>query len=452
MSRDTSSLFFHIPTIIYNFAAEKEYRIHQIMEIYIIIAAALLLAAFFSGMEIAFVSSNKLLLEVESSDTSITRVIVRKFYQHPQQYITTMLLGGNIVLVVFSIKMDELLKPYFTSLGHPALSSLIVSVIATIIVLFFGEYIPKMLMRANPNAWLRAFSPILYTIYIIFYPFAAFCMWLSKGILRIVGVKVPKNQDVTFSRADLNYLVEEITVLEEAENGSSEEEAPSENEIQILKNALEFSKVKIRDCYVPRTDIIALPYEVSEEELKRTFDETGHSKIPIYKGDIDNIIGYIHCLELFQHRTTWRDHINQMPFVPENMAAEKLMRTFMQQKKSVAVVIDEFGGTAGIVTLEDIFEEIFGEIEDEHDVQEFTAKRLNDKEIVVNGRMEVEELNEEFGLELPEDEAYDTVVGLIFNQTGTFLNVNEEVTIGKYRLKCLKTVDNKIERIKIILE
>lgn len=418
--------------------------------LYITIGTALLLAAFFSGMEIAFVSSNKLLFEVESAETSLTEAIIRKFYKHPQQYITTMLIGGNIVLVVFSIKMNELLRPLLSFTDNGLLLSLIVSFIATIIVLFFGEYIPKMLMHANPNAWLRAFSPLLYFIYIILYPFAMFSMWLSNGLLRIGGKKIPEHHNVSFSRADLNYLVEEVDSHTASPSGETEEESPSENEIQILRNALQFSKVKIRDCYVPRTDIVALPYEVSEEELKQTFDETGFSKIPIYKGDIDNIIGYIHCLEMFQHRKTWREHINQMPFVPENMAAEKLMRTFMQQKKSVAVVVDEFGGTAGIVTLEDIFEEIFGEIEDEHDVQEFTAKELSDNEIVVNGRMEVEELNEQFSLDLPEDEAYDTIAGLILHHTGAFPKVNEEIEIGKYRLKCLKTAGNRIERIKII--
>ncbi len=420
------------------------------MEIYIVITVALLLAAFFSGMEIAFVSSNKLLFEVESSDTSITGTIIRKFYKNPQQYITTMLIGGNIVLVVFSIKMNELLLPHFTFSGHPAISSLLVSVIATIIVLLFGEYLPKMLMHANPNAWLRAFSPLLYLIYIVLYPFAIICMWLSKGLLRLFRVKVPKNQDASFSRADLNYLVEEITPPQPSDETGKEEEAPSENEIQILKNALEFSNVKIRDCYVPRTEIVALPYDVSEEELKRTFDETGFSKIPIYKGDIDNIIGYIHCLEMFHHRKTWREHINQIPFVPENMAAEKLMRTFMQQKKSVAVVVDEFGGTAGIVTLEDIFEEIFGEIEDEHDVQDFTAKQLNENEIVANGKMEVEELNQQFGLKLPEDDSYDTIAGLMLTKTGSFPKVNGEIRVGNYTLKCLKVASNRIERIKII--
>ena len=421
------------------------------MELYITIAVALLLAAFFSGMEIAFVSSNKLRFEVESSGTSLTGTIIRKFYQHPQQFITTMLIGGNMVLVVFSMKMNELLLPHLAFTGNSVLLSFIVSLIATIIVLFIGEYIPKMLMRANPNAWLRAFSPLLYLIYIAVYPFALFCMWLSKALLRMVRVRVPENADAaSFSRADLNYLVEEIDTQPDDKADDDHEEAPSENEIQILKNALEFSKVKIRDCYVPRTEIVALPYETTDEELRRTFEESGFSKLPIYKGDIDNIVGYIHCSEMFDHRKTWREHLNTMPFVPENMPAEKLMRTFMQQKKSVAVVVDEFGGTAGIVTLEDIFEEIFGEIEDEHDTQEFTAKRINDKELIVSGRMEVEQLNAEFGLHLPEDESYDTVGGLILHETGAFPKVNEEITIGQYVLKCLKMAGTRIERVKIM--
>lgn len=427
------------------------------MQLYITILIALLLAAFFSGMEIAFVSSNKLRFEVESSETSLTSTIIHKFYRHPQQYITTMLIGGNVVLVVFSIKMNELLLPYFSFTQNSVLISFIVSLIATIIVLFFGEYIPKMLMRANPNAWLRIFSPLLYLIYILLYPIALFCMWLSKALLRIIGTRVPAaTESISFSRADLNYLVEESLeevqrVAEVEVNYKDDEETASENEIQILKNALEFSKVKVRDCYIPRTEVTAMSFDSTPEQLLEMFQESGFSKIPIYKGDIDNIIGYLHCSEMFTHRSTWREHLNKIPFVPENMAAEKLMRTFMQQKKSIAVVVDEFGGTAGIVTLEDIFEEIFGEIEDEHDTQEFSAKKVSDNEIVVNGRAEVEELNERFSLSLPESESYDTIAGLILHKTGTFPKINEEIHIDRYTLKCLKMADNRIERIKIII-
>ena len=420
------------------------------MELYIIIITALLLSAFFSGMEIAFVSSNKLRFEVEREEASITATIIEKFYRHPQQFITTMLVGNNIVLVVFSIKMNELLLPYFSFTQNGILISLLVSLIATIIVLFFGEYLPKMIMRQSPNTWLRVFSPLLYVIYIVLYPIALFCTWISELFLSIGGIKISERgkSQISFSRADLNYLIEELS-QEQPDSNEQSEDAPSENEIQILQNALDFSKVKIRDCYIPRIDVVALPYEVSEEELKQTFQESGFSKIPVFKGDIDNIIGYIHCSEMFEHRHNWREHINPMPFVTENMAAQKVMRLFMQQKKSIAVVIDEFGGTAGIVTLEDIFEEIFGEIEDEHDQHEFTAKQISDREIIASARIEVETINEDFDLKLPTDDSYDTLGGLILNRTGAFPKTNEEITIAPYKIKCLKIANNRIERIKI---
>lgn len=409
------------------------------------------MSAFFSGMEIAFVSSNKLRFEVEREEASITATIIEKFYRHPQQFITTMLVGNNIVLVVFSIKMNELLLPYFSFTQNGILISLLVSLVATIIVLFFGEYLPKMIMRQSPNTWLRVFSPLLYIIYVLLYPIALFCTWISELFLRIGGIKIKgdSKSQISFSRADLNYLIEELS-QEQPEHGSDQsEDAPSENEIQILQNALDFSKVKIRDCYVPRTDVVALPYEVNEEELKQAFEESGFSKIPVFKGDIDNIIGYIHCSEMFEHQHTWREHINQMPFVTENMAAQKVMRLFMQQKKSIAVVIDEFGGTAGIVTLEDIFEEIFGEIEDEHDQHEFTAKQISEREIIASARIEVETINEEFDLALPTDDSYDTLGGLILNHKGAFPKTNEEIIIGSYKIKCLKMANNRIERVKI---
>ncbi|MCM1035138.1 MAG: hemolysin family protein [Paludibacter sp.] len=416
------------------------------MTIYITVIIALLLSAFFSGMEIAFVSANKLRFEIEKADNSIIGNIISLFYRHPQQYITTILVGNNIVLVIFSIKMNQLLYPVFDFLRSGALISLAISLVATIIVLFIGEYLPKTIMRGNPNAWLKAFSPMIYLIYIILYPIAWLCTFISKLLLRLVGERNTMNNDaVTFSRADLNYLVQESM----AGSDHSNNDAPSENEIHILKNALDFSKVKIRDCYIPRTEIVALPYDTTTDTLKQTFQESGFSKIPIYKGDIDNIIGYIHCSEMFEHQSVWHEHINQMPLVPENMAAQKLMTTFMQQKKSIAVVVDEFGGTAGIVTLEDIMEEIFGEIQDEHDSEEYVAKQLNDSELLVSARWEVEELNHRFNLQLPEDESYDTLAGLILNQTGAFPKINEQFSAGGYKMKCLKIADNRIELVKI---
>ncbi len=424
------------------------------MELYITIIVTLILSAFCSSMEIAFLGSNKLRLEVEKSESGLTDRIVDIFCKHPQQYITTLLVGNNIVLVIFSMKMNELLTPWFAFMKHGGLISLVVTLIATIVVLFLGEYLPKNISRNNPNLLLRVFSPFTFIIYIVLYPVAIFCTFCAKVLMRLFGIKTPEDKaDITFTRADLDYLVEELDSATDnpSEEDTEEEERPSENEIQILKNALEFSQVKVRDCYVPRTEVVAMPWESTAAELKQVFQETGFSKLPIYKEDIDNIVGYLHCSEMFEHQDTWQQHINSIPFVPENMLAQKLMRTFMQEKKSIAVVIDEFGGTAGIVTLEDIMEEIFGEIEDEHDTTAYVANRLNEHEILVSGRLEVEEVNERFDLDLPEDDAYDTIAGLILHETGNFPKLNEHISIGKYDFQCLKITANRILLVKITL-
>ncbi len=416
----------------------------------ITIIVTLVISAFCSGMEIAFLSSNKLRLEVERNDSGLTDKMIQFFCKHPQRYITTLLVGNNIVLVIFSMKMSELLSPYFAFMQNEAVVSLVVTIVATLVVLLLGEYMPKNVFRMNPNGLLRFFAPFVFLMYLLLFPITVFCSWCTKILLRIVGIKTPKGAtEQTFTRSDLNFLVEELHNDDFQEDTEDEEEMPSANELQILRNALDFSSVKIRDCFVPRTDVVALPWESTIETLKETFQESGFSKIPIYKGDIDNIVGYIHCSEMFAHRDTWRKYINTIPFVPENMAAQKLMTTFMQQQKSIAVVVDEFGGTAGIVTLEDIMEEIFGEIEDEHDRQKDVSRRLNEQEILVSGRLGVEEANERFNLHLPESDEYDTIGGLLLNEIGGFPKINETLEIGDYKIKCLKIIDNRIELVKI---
>ena len=422
---------------------------------YITIIITLLLSAFFSGMEIAFVSANRLQLEVEKGERTVTGAMIDTFYRHPQQYITTMLVGNNIVLVVFSIMMNRLLYPHLQGLHNGLLISVLISLIATIIVLFVGEYIPKMLMRSNPSGWLRACAPLLYLIYILLYPIAVFCNACSKGLLRLFGVRqTEQNGDITYSRADLRYLFEQVHTEEETgkENDKQEdEEKPSESEMTLLRNTLDFSQSKVRDCFVPRPEVVALPYDTDVETLKRTFSESGLSKIVIYRGNIDNIVGYIHISEMFKHQQNWHEHIRPMPFVPENRPALKMMRSFLKEKRSMAAVIDEYGGTAGIVTLEDILEEIFGEIQDEHDTQDLMAKQLSDTEFYVAGRLEVEDVNHRFSLDLPEDDAYDTVAGLLLNHTGRFPKVNEVIQIGKYAVRCLKMSGNRIDLVKITI-
>lgn len=409
------------------------------------ILITLILSAFFSGMEIAFVSSNKLRFELEKKQRNLTSAILGIFYSHPQQFISSMLVGNNIVLVVYGLIMADFLSPLFFFTKNQFIITLLQTILATIIVLITGEFLPKTFFRNNPNLWLRIFSLPLFLFYMVLYPVAFFTTWLSRIILSIFNPANTKDDKANlFSRIDLSYLIQESF-----DKNNQQEEIDSE--VKIFQNALDFSKIKLRDCSVPRTEIVALEYGISLEKLKQTFIETGFSKIPIYKGNIDNIIGYIHASEMFEHPNDWKQYIKQIPIVPENMTAHKLMKLFMQQKKSMAVVVDEHGGTNGIVTLEDIIEEIFGEIEDEHDTREYIAKQLNEKEYLLSGRMEVQQANEKFGLNIPESDEYETIAGFILHHHQHFPKLNEIIHIGDFNLRCIKVTNNRIELIRLFL-
>lgn len=397
-------------------------------------------------MEIAFVSSSKLRFELEKMRPNLTSSMLSVFYRHPQQFISSMLVGNNIVLVVYGLKMADLLTPLFSFTDNQFVITLLQTIIATIIVLFTGEFLPKTLFRINPNSWLRAFSWLVFLFYIVLYPIAIFTTWLSKNFLRLFKMNTDSDDSNNmFSRIDLSYLVQESF-----DTKNSEEELNTE--VKIFQNALDFSKIKLRDCSVPRTEIVALDYNTSLETLKQTFIETGFSKIPIYKENIDNIIGYIHSSEMFEHPHEWRKYIRQIPIVPENMTAHKLMKLFMQQKKSIAVVVDEHGGTEGMVTLEDIIEEIFGEIEDEHDVKEYIAEQLSENEYLLSGRMEVEQVNEKFGIGIPESDEYDTIAGFILHHHQHFPKANEIIQIEAFKFRCIKVANNRIELLRLILD
>jgi CBS domain containing-hemolysin-like protein len=405
---------------------------------------ALLFSAFFSGLEIAFVTSNKLRFELDKKQRNLTSAILSVFYRNPQQFISTMLVGNNISIVIYGLLMAKVMTPWLSPLGNQFVITLVQTIFATVVVLLTGEFLPKTIFRINPNLWMRVFSGLLFFFYVVLYPVSRFSTWLSMGILKMFKVHISQTtQENVFTRIDLNYLIQETF-----ENKENEKEL--ENEVKIFQNALDFSKVKLRDCYVPRTEIVALEFNSSLEVLKQTFIETGLSKIPIYKGDVDNIIGYIHSSEMFEHEKDWKKQINQIPIVPENMAAQKLMKTFMLQKKSIAVVVDEFGGTAGIVTLEDIMEEIFGEIEDEHDTRDYLAKKINDNEYLFAGRTEVKTINAKFNLNIPEADDYETIAGFILHNHQHFPKVNEVIRIGKFTVKCVKITNNRIELVKII--
>lgn len=395
-------------------------------------------------MEIAFISSNKLRYELDKKDKSFISKILDIFYKNPNLFISTMLVGNNIALVVYGLQMAMLLEPFIAKfVNNEALIVFIQSIISTILILFTGEFIPKTIFKLNPNLSLKIFSVPLFIIYIVLYPISKFSSLLSFMLLRLGGVKNLKNTaGRTLGKVDLDYFIQQS--LEDAPANSD-----MDTEVKIFQNALDFSNVRLRDCIVPRTEIVACDTSVTIEELRSKFIETGLSKILVYNDNIDDIIGYIHSSELFKHPEDWTQSIRSVSIVPETMAANKLMKLLMQDKKSLAVVVDEFGGTSGIVTLEDLVEEIFGEIEDEHDMKSHIAKKVGDNEYLLSGRIEIDTLNEMFGLELPESDDYVTIAGFILHFYQKFPKLHESVVIDKYTFKIIKVTATKIELVRM---
>lgn len=406
----------------------------------------LLLSAFFSGMEIAFVSSNRMLAEMDKGSSKLTRRLQTFFYKNPNDFVSTMLVGNNIVLVVYGIFVARLLDNTIFKGLDPAISVTADTILSTLVVLFTGEFLPKTLFKSNPNKFFSFFVFPAYLFYLLLWPVSRFSTLLSKILLKISGVKVDKdNDDGEFSKVDLDYLVQ--SSIDNATDNSQ-----IDDEVRIFQNALEFSDTKVRDCMVPRTEICAVEKSSSLSDLKNIFIESGKSKILVYDNDIDHIIGYIHSLELFRNPNDWHNHIRTMPFVPETMSARKMMQTFLQQKKSLGVVIDEFGGTSGIISLEDIVEEIFGDIEDEHDNSNYIAQKNSDGTYLLSARLEIDKVNDLFSLDIPESEDYMTIGGFILHEYENFPKLNEVVRIGRFEFKIIKNTMTKIElvRLKVI--
>ena len=412
----------------------------------ILLVIVILFSALFSGMEIAFIASNKFLMEIDMSNKTLTSRILDKFYRNSNNFVSSLLVGNNIVLVIYGILMASLLnRTILASLNDtPSAQLLLQTIISTIIIIITGEFIPKALFRIDPNSTMKRFAMPTFLLYIILYPTARFTTWISCKILRMFNIHINKEtRDTTFSKMELTDLIQSSI-----ENAKEEEEA-IDNDVKIFQNALDFSDIRVRDCFVPRTEIWAVELNTSLEELKLQFIESGHSKIIVYKEDINNVIGYIHSSELFRTTGKWQKQICRMPIVPETLSAQKLMRTLMQQKKSLAVVVDEFGGTSGIISLEDLLEEIIGEIEDEHDNINLVAKETGEGEYLLSGRLEVERINEMFNLELPESDEYQTLGGMILSYHQSFPQLNETITIDKYQFKIMKQRSTKIELVKM---
>jgi len=407
------------------------------------IVITLLFSAFFSGMEIAFVSSNRMLLEMDKDKLGFSKKALDVFYRHSNNFVSTLLVGNNIALVIYGILIAQLFDNTIFRNFDAAFTVPADTIISTLIVLFTGEFLPKVLSKSNPNRILTFFAIPAFICYVVLWPISRFTTFLSRIILRMLGIKLQKeSNDGEFSKVDLDFLVQSSI-----DNAGDNKKI--QDEVKIFQNALDFTDIKVRDCMIPRTEIYAVEEKCSLEELKNIFIESGKSKIVVYKEDIDHIIGYIHSSEMFSSSDNWYSHVRKMPFVPETMSANKLMRIFMQQKKTLGVVIDEFGGTSGIISLEDLVEEIFGDIEDEHDNSNYTAIKVNDNEYILSARLEIDKVNEMFELNLPENEEYMTVGGLILHEYQSFPKLNEVVKIGHLEFKITKNTATKIELVRL---
>ena len=414
--------------------------------IFLLIAMAF--SSCFSGMEIAFVSSSKLRFELDNSSRGLSAKLLSVFYNNPNNYISTMLVGNNIALVVYGIMMARIIDAFLIEhiTDNPALVLLIDTIVSTLIILVVGEFLPKTIFKINPNSTLRFFALPTFLIYCILYPLSKFATACARFIMRLLGVKLNnENSSTAFTKMDLDYFIQ--SSIQQSDGNEN-----VDTEVKIFQNALDFSNLRIRDCMIHRTEIEAVDKTTSAEELMRVFVETGFSKIIVYEETIDNIIGYIHSSEMFKSSAAWQDNIVKMPFVPESMQAQRLMEQFLKQKKSLAVVVDEFGGTAGIISLEDIIEELFGEIEDEHDVDDYIAKCNEDGTYLLSARLEIERINEMFGLHLPVPDEYQTLAGLILFHYKNFPKMHEVIRIGQFQFKITKVESNKIELITLKIE
>ena len=435
--------------------------------LFIGLLVTMIFSAFFSGMEIAFVSSNRLRAEMDREKNGLSQRALALFYAHPNNFVSTMLVGNNIALVIYGILFARIFDEYVFEgwIDNDATRVTLDTLLSTLLVLFTGEFLPKTIFKSNPNMLLTFFALPAWVCYVVLYPVSRLATLLSRGLLRIFGVRMPKeSDDKEFTKVDLDYLVQSSI-------DNAADDAPVDDEVELFHNALDFADTKVRDCMVPRTEMDAVDVdECTIEQLKARFIESGHSKMIVYRDDIDHIIGYIHSSELFTlSRKSAGDkgressapvsapldallNIQSMPFVPETMAARKLMHILLQQKKSLAVVVDEFGGTSGLVSLEDIVEEITGDIEDEHDNTKYVAKLLDDGDYLLSARLEISKVNELFDLGLPESDEYMTVGGLILYEYQSFPKLNEVVRIGRFEFKVIKNTMTKIElvRLKVI--
>ena len=416
----------------------------------VIIFTSILFSAFFSGMEIAFISANKLHIELEKKREGILPAVLSKLTEKSSKFITTMLVGNNVALVIYSYFMGQLLMDWFQTFlpsNYAVLryilsdiSLLTQTLISTVIILVTAEFLPKAIFRIYANEMLKVFAIPAYVFYIIFYGITSLITQFSDFCLRVFFRIKEDELQTAFSKEELgNYISEQL------DGGNDEEEIDSE--IQIFQNALEFHKVKAREIMVPRTEITAVDLHESVSNLKELFIATGLSKIVVYKNSLDDILGYVNAFELFKNPRTIKSILLPVEFVPESMIINDVLNSLMKKRKSIAVVVDEYGGTSGIITVEDVIEELFGEIEDEHDIQEFLEEKTENNQYKFSARLEVDYLNETYDLDIPKEEGYETLGGFILNHTETIPSQNDVLKIKNFEIEILNVSATKIEDV-----
>lgn len=416
------------------------------MNVWITITLVSLIAsALFSGVEMAYVTSDRVRVGLDVAKGGFLSKIIDRFYSNSELFISTILLGNNIVLVIYGMGAATLIEPLLAQI-YPNSAFVLIgqTLISTAVILLAGEFIPKTVFGINPNNSLKIVALPIYLFYIVLYPIAAFTSWISRILMRLVGIKDPDKRLRLISIGELNDYIEETI------DDMEEKKQEVENEVKIFRNALDFSSTHVRDCMIPRNEIVAVNIDTIErDQLAEIFTKTGRSKIIVYREDIDNIAGYIHVSELFDTSIDWKERIKPVLYAPENLLANVMMRRLLTQKRSIAIVIDEFGGTAGMLTLEDLMEEICGNIEDEHDSSRLVAREISIGVFEFSGRCEIGEINERFDLDIPEDDSYQTIAGYILHTTGSIPSQGDSITIEPYRFDIIKKSANRLELIKL---
>ncbi|MDO5035519.1 MAG: hemolysin family protein [Porphyromonas sp.] len=413
--------------------------------IYLFIILCIFLQAFFNTSEISFLAADRLQVELDKSEGSLNSRIQDFIFHRIGRFITTVLVGNNIINVIYGLLVAMVLEPMLSQvIANDFLVILIQALISSAFVIIFSEYIPKAIAQTRPNQQMRLVALPLFLSYWLLYPIILIATILSNLVFRILGVKNKEGSIIPFSKVDLDYYIE---------NKSSSDDDSYMSETKILQNAIEFSDIKVRDCLVPRNEVSAVDLDTTIEELIRLFDNTGFSKIMVYKETVDDIVGYIHAIEMYkcnEEGTPWQQHVKQTVYLPETLACERALRTMLHKRRSIAVVVDELGGTAGIVTLEDLMEEIFGDIEDEHDTKRIIMNQVSEDEYVISGRAEIDTLNEMFKLDIPESDDYKTLAGYILYHNQGIPTRGEELALPQHiQAKILRATDNKITLVRL---